>query len=314
MNSRNCHQDLWANVVVKVAGAVMFAVLGNATAHGQREREMPIWTGIAPGSEQWHQKEVESSGPPFNTRIVRNVTVPTITMFAPTTPNGTAVLIGPGGGFLMEELDKEGSELARWLSSKGVTAFVLKYRLKETPADNEQFLEVFKTLGHPGENQPHTTPQRKVSVSDVEIRSLAIADGQQAVKLIRQHASEWNINPDRIGIIGFSAGGIVSVGVALHHNEASKPNFAASIYGGVRDDSPVPKDAVPMFIVCASDDPRVNPTTSSELYNDWRAVTPLTELHIYMKGGHGFGVSKRGLPVDQWVERYAEWLGQLGFM
>jgi acetyl esterase/lipase len=138
--------------------------------------------------------------------------------------------------------------------------------------------------------------------------ALPVADGLQAIKVVREHAGDWGIKPDRIGIMGFSSGGVVATGVATEHDAASRPNFAASLYGPVLGSVKVPKDAPPVFICCASDDPLVPPRDSIRLYSAWNAAGKSAELHIYAKGGHGFG--GQGLPSDTWIDRFGDWLGQ----
>jgi acetyl esterase/lipase len=142
---------------------------------------------------------------------------------------------------------------------------------------------------------------------------LAIADGKLAIKVVRRHASEWRIKPDRIGIMGFSAGGMVTMGVVMDHDKASRPDFAAPIYGGGTGSAKVPEDAPPLFILCASDD-QLAAIGSARLYSEWKAAGRPVELHLYEKGGHGFGMTPKGLPVDRWIDRYGDWLGQRGLI
>jgi acetyl esterase/lipase len=193
--------------------------------------------------------------------------------------NGTAVIICPGGGFRWLSFDNEGTALARWLNSLGVTAFVLKYRVMRT--------------GDPGENDPAEKAARtKAAIA------LATADGQQAIKLVRSRATEWHLAKDRIGILGFSAGGHVAVVAAMQRDPAARPDFAEFIYPGTPDELNPPTDAPPMFLVQADDD-------KSGLS---------AEMHIYSRGGHGFGMRKTGLPAESWTERLRDWLGVQGLL
>src|SRR5262249_54120637 len=128
------------------------------------------------------------------------------------------------------------------------------------------------------------------------------ADGRQAVKVVRQHAAEWGIKPDRIGTLGFSAEGIVTLGVAMDHDAAIRPDLAASIYAPYSADGRVPRDAPPLFLLCPPDAPLAG-AGSARLYSAWRDAGRPAELHIYETGGHGFGMTPKGLPVDHWVER-----------
>ncbi len=285
---------------------VCFVLLSAAIAANAQQKVIPLWPGAAPGSETWTWHQQTFYSPAFHTRIVLNVTRPTLTLYlpGPSKANGTAVIVCPGGGFHFLSIDNEGTEVARWLNARGVTAFLLKYRLfhtnrndfaKETMEDianRDKMRAIMKTLG----------PR-------------VLADGQQAVRIIRQRAAEWKISPQRVGIIGFSAGGYVSADVALHHDAASRPDFAAAIYPAIPQHIMVPPDAPPMFIVCASDDPLVPPLTNSvRLYSLFQIAGVPAELHVYARGGHGFGMRKQGLPVDHWIDAYGDWLQSLGML
>ncbi len=268
---------------------------------------IPLWPDGAPGSEDWTQREQKSfSPPPISFRNVRNVTQPTLTAFLPhpSQATGTAVVVCPGGAFHALAFDHEGLDVARWLSSRGVAAFVLKYRLLATGVDDEDFERQIQT------NMSDRNKMREITK---QIGPLAIADGQQAMKVVRRRASEWGITSDQLGMMGFSAGGWVTTGLALEHDAEIRPNFAAPIYGALWEDLSVPADAPPLFIALANDDElAVDPSIA--LYCAWRAAGHPVELHIYAQGGHGFGMRKQGLPTDHWIDRFGEWLQVQGFM
>jgi acetyl esterase/lipase len=270
---------------------------------------IPLWPDGAPGSEDWNQQEQETlAPPPISFRTVRNVTQPTLTAFLPHPSRavGTAVIICPGGGFHSLAIDHEGRDVARWLNSRGVAAFVLKYRLLPTEVRDEDFERQFQ------ENLADRNTLRAVAK---QIGPLAIADGQQAMKIVRQRAAEWGLAPNRIGMMGFSAGGRVTVGVALEHDAQSRPDFAAPIYGALWEDITVPADAPPLFMALANDDDDalvVEPGLA--LYSAWRTAGHPVELHIYAQGGHGFGMRKQGLPADRWIDQFGEWLAVQGFL
>lgn len=277
---------------------------------------IPIWPSVATGSESWTQKEVEylDGG---KRRMVRNVVTPTLTAFLPdkSKANGTAIVICPGGGFHFHSWDSEGVEVAKWLRDRGVTAFVLKYRLLNTGATEAEFQQktarLFgRTTSPAGVKYPPPTPEEETEHRNIPL--LAAADGRQAMKIVRQRAAEWGIAPDRIGIIGFSAGAAVTMGVVMDHNSESLPNFAAPIYGGSTGNAAIPADAPPLFILVANDDGAS--VGSLKLSSEWKAAGKNAELHIYSKGGHGFGMNKRGLPVDSWIERFGDWLAVQGLM
>jgi acetyl esterase/lipase len=298
---------LAAAKVKRYAVLVLAGLLSASLAASAQQKVIPLWPEAAPGSENWTQQEQTIYSPQFHTRVVRNVTRPTLTVYPPTAPsNGTAVVVCPGGGFHFLSIDNEGTEVARWLSAHGVTAFVLKYRLLRTsgtPAD--LFQQTMEDINN----------RTKMAALMKPYAPLVTADGQQAVRLVRQQARQWKISPNRIGIIGFSAGGWLSVKVALDHDASSRPDFAAAIYPALPDDLRVPQDAPPMFVVCASDDPLVPPLTNSvRLYSLWKLAGIPAELHVFSKGGHGFGMAKHSLPVDHWVDLYGDWLRVQGLL
>lgn len=267
---------------------------------------IPLYSGSAPGSTPENYPEKEYFSKAWNTRVVSNVTKPTLTVFKPAadTKNGTAIVICPGGGFMALSIDSEGYDVAKYLAAKGVTAFVLKYRLAHTGDDAAQ---EFQTL--------YADHAKFMEMRD-KVEPQAAADGQAAVAYVRQHASEWGIAPDRVGIIGFSAGGAVTSEVAFHYTPESRPAFVAPIYAGGMSikDAPVPADAPPMFVAAATDDQLGLAPMSLALYHMWTQAHKSAELHIYAKGGHGFGMRKQNLPTDHWIDRFADWLDQQGFL
>jgi acetyl esterase/lipase len=144
---------------------------------------------------------------------------------------------------------------------------------------------------------------------------LADSDGLAAVTWVRHHAAAYGVSPDRVGIIGFSAGGGITADVAVHYVSEGRPAFVAPIYsGGLNADAPVPADAPPMFIAAATDDNLGLAPQSIVLYQKWAAAGKSVELHMYAKGGHGFGMRKQDLPTDHWIDRFADWLGLQGFL
>jgi acetyl esterase/lipase len=266
-----------------------------------------LWPGGAPGSEDWSQQEQEGLAPaPISIRVVRNVTQPTLTAFLPNraVASGTAVVICPGGAFHFLAIDHEGVDVARWLNARGVAAFVLRYRLLRTPADDEEFV---------GQLQQNMANRPRFRQQVQQLRPLITADGQQAVKVVRQRADEWGLAPDRIGIMGFSAGGVVTASVALQHDADSRPTFAAPIYNAPLEEIVVPADAPPLFIAVADDDPFAA-SASVPLYSAWNAAGQPAELHIYSKGGHGFGMRQQGLPADRWIDQFGDWLQVQGLL
>ncbi|HLK04889.1 MAG TPA: alpha/beta hydrolase [Candidatus Acidoferrum sp.] len=267
---------------------------------------IPLYQGTPPGSTPETYPEKEYFSKLWNTEVVTNVTKPTLTVFkpAPGTANGTAIVIAPGGGFMALSINSEGTDVAKYLAAKGVTAFVLKYRLAHSGEDATQ---EFTTL---------IADRQKFGELVGKVIPLSIADGQAAVTYVRQHAAERGIAPDRVGIIGFSAGGTVAAGVAFHYAPEGKPAFVAPIYAaaGRLKDSTVPADAPPMFIVAATDDQLGLAPDSIGLYEKWREAQKSVELHMYAKGGHGFGMHVHNIPTDHWIDRFADWLDLNGFL
>ena len=267
---------------------------------------IPLWAGSPPGSEdRTHQEQEAFSPPPNSFRTVRNVTQPTLTAFLPppSRATGTAVVICPGGGFQVLAIDHEGIEVASWLTSRGIAAFVLKYRLMPIKKDDDEFERQI---------QANLTTEEKMREITRQISPLAVADGHQAIKIVRRRAPEWHLDPDRIGILGFSAGARVTAGVAFEYDVESRPNFAAPIYGALWENFTVPADAPPLFLALAHDD-ELAVESSLTLYRAWKAAHHPAELHIYAKGGHGFGMRKQNLPTDRWMDQFGEWLMVQGF-
>ena len=267
---------------------------------------IPLYSGAAPGSTPATYPEKQYFSKAWNTQVVSNVTKPSLTVFKPAadTRNGTAIVICPGGGFMALSIDSEGYEVAKYLAAKGVTAFVLKYRLAHTGDDaGAEFGTLYADHAKFMEMRDKIEPQ-------------AAADGQAAVAYVRQHASDWGVSPDRVGIIGFSAGGAVTSEVAFHYTPESRPAFVAPIYAGGMSvkDAAVPADAPPMFVAAATDDQLGLAPLSLALYDQWTQAHKSAELHIYAKGGHGFGMRRQNLPTDHWIDRFADWLDQQGFL
>jgi acetyl esterase/lipase len=266
----------------------------------------PLYPGTAPTSTLENYPEKEYFSKTWNTEVVTNVTKPSLTVFQPSPELriGTAVVICPGGGFMALSINNEGDDVAKYLAERGVTAFVLKYRLAHTGEDaTQEFVEMF-------------ADKQKFQEMLAKVVPLAVADGLAAVTYVRQHASEWRVSPDRVGIIGFSAGGTIAAGVALRYVLEGRPAFVAPIYGAAAmfKDVPVPVDAPPMFIAAATDDQLGLAPESVALYEKWAGARKSVELHMYAKGGHGFGMRKQNLPTDHWIDRFSDWLELQGWL
>jgi acetyl esterase/lipase len=224
--------------------------------------------------------------------VVFNVVTPTLTAYLPdkSKATGAGVIIAPGGAFVALAIDLEGNGVARWLQQRGIAAFVLKYRIMEK-----------KGQGIPA------------GMNMDEAGKFGIADGIQAIKVVRQHASEWGVAPDRIAFLGFSAGAMVVSGALLQPDASARPNIAATIYGGPFGVMPtIPANLPPMFMAWAQDDPlALAPVV--KFYDALRAAGHKPEVHIFATGGHGFGMRKQGTSSDHWIDEYYYWLEAQGF-
>ena len=267
------------------------------------QKVISLYNGIAPGSEKWNWHEEDNANNVFKTRVVYNVVIPTLTVYLPDSvaPNGTAVIICPGGAFHTLSIESEGIDVARWLNKKGVTAFVLKYRLVHSV-----------TADPVKELMAKMTDFKKLDQENDSVVTMAIRDGKKAVEYVRQHAAGYGVNTGRIGLMGFSAGGTVTMGVGYNYTPQNRPDFLAPIYlyKAALGNPPVPKDAPPIFICAASDDQLGLASHSTNLYNEWLAAGKSAELHMYVKGGHGFGMRKQNIPTDTWIERFGDWLNE----
>ena len=282
------------------AAASILLLLPPQPAAGQTE-VVTLWPNGAPGSEQWTQKEFVTKD--FDGgRIVRNVANPTLTVYLPPpgTSTGTAAIIAPGGAFRLLAWDNEGTHVAEWLQQRGVAAFVLRYRLTDSGTE-EEFARTQAAPGRGGAGRGGTGLQSA-------ILGMAAADGLRAIEIVRQRAAEWRIDGDKVGIIGFSAGGYVAVQAALQHTSANRPAFAGSIYTCCVNaaEMKVTADAPPVFFLHAYNDP-ISASTPS-LFLAWKAANRPAELHTYADGGHGFGMRKLNRPADTWIERFGDWL------
>jgi acetyl esterase/lipase len=269
-----------------------------------------IWPGVAPGSEEWDVRE-EASTNENGLEVVSGVSVPTLTPYLPdpAKATGTAVIVAPGGAFQVLAWRHEGTDIAEWLAARGIAAFVLKYRVA-TPAMRERARPQWEALAAriaAGE-QPGMGALAAILG---EIIPLAAADGRQAVRALRERAAEFGINPGKIGFLGFSAGGHVATATALADEPEARPDFVAPIYGASVGEV-VPAEAPPLFIVVAADDGLAK-DSCIPVFTAWRSAGRPAELHVYERGGHGFGSNVQGLPVDSWRDRLADWMGSLGY-
>jgi len=260
-----------------------------------------LGTGPLPGAranESWYHQ--------YGKDFARNVTVATLTPFLPdpAKATGTAVIVAPGGGFRSLSMENEGSDVARALAAKGVAAFLLKYRLNQTPAGMAAFEQSMAAM-FAGAGQPRTRSGAEPSLAP------QLADSRAAFALIRKRAAQWHVDPARIGMVGFSAGAMLTLQTALRATE-TKPAFIGIIYGPLQP-LRVPPDAPPMFVALAADDPLFG-GKGMGLVESWMAAKRPVELHLYEQGGHGFGMYLKPTTSTGWFDAFRRWLDMHGML
>ncbi len=264
--------------------------------------------------------ETEYKGPPgvaVDTRMLRNISEATLTVFRPAKPNGIGVIVCPGGGWRILAWQHEGLDVADWLAARGYTAFLLKYRVQGTPADAAEFEAAMAAMNRqlaselPAAKAPRSIHDLVPKEALRPAREAAADDGRRAVEIVRARARQWDIDPQRIGMIGFSAGAFLAADVTMDPRAAPLA-FVAPIYGGETGGATVPGDAPPLFTVIAQDD-RLLFKVVEGLYADWSNADRPAELHIFARGGHGFGMVRQNIPVDRWIDLFADWLKDRGF-
>ncbi len=271
--------------------------------------QVPIWPGAVPDQHPVPGPEYVTNVPSTTGKswvAVCNVARPTMTLYsAKGTNTGVAMVVFPGGGYMSLAIESEGTEICDWLTSRGITAVLLKYRVPVT------------------------------RVGPYAESPLALEDAQRTVGLVRLHAAEWQIAPHKIGVIGFSAGGHMVTAMSTHFDkrlypaldaadkESCRPDFAIALYPGhlwIQDDKkfelnpnvPVTRNTPPTFLLQAENDP-VDPVNNSLVYYMAlkKAAVPV-EMHLYAEGGHGFGLRRTKFPITQWPQLVEKWLATIG--
>lgn len=279
--------------------------------------QIPIWPGVAPGAQQVSGPETAKvsdkllAGKPVT--AVTNVTSPTMTVYAPKGKNtGAAVVVFPGGGFHILAMDLEGTESCDWLTARGITCVLLKYRVPSIPY-------VWQC-----DCRPHN---RELSVPSLQ-------DAQRTMRLVRHHAAEWHIDPHKIGVLGFSAGGYlvaeISTNFARHlyapvdaaDRESARPDFAMPIYPGhlamndgkLNPNVPVSHDTPPTFLVQAEDDNVDGVDQTLVYYTALKNAGAPVEMHLYAHGGHAFGLRSTSNPISRWPALAETWMSTIGMI
>lgn len=300
--------------VSKVA-TIVVASAATQVAVAQNDKMTPIPTPKQPtaivlntgklpeatAEEAWHSQ--------YGSVFARNVSIATLTPFLPpkNKATGAAVIVAPGGGFRTLSMENEGWNVAKALVKKGVAAFVLKYRLNPTPADMPGFEASMKQMFSSTARRPPSPAQQDPS----QALAPQIADAAAAFALVRSRAAEWNVDPNKVGMVGFSAGAMLTLSTALYRKDVN-PAFIGDIYGPL---SPVkvPANAPPLFIALAADDPFFA-NGGYGLIDSWKAAKRPVEFHLYEQGGHGFGMYNKETTSTGWFEAFASWLRMHGYI
>jgi acetyl esterase/lipase len=249
-------------------------------------------------------------------RIVWNVGRGALLPFLPNPrrATGAAMIVLPGGSFTGLAIDQEGIEVAHWLNRRGIAAFVLKYRVMPMPRTWAEFVAASSKL--PRSNWIKSGDDI-LRVSNDPERSRAVQaaqdDGIEAMMIIRRRASEWHISPKRIGIIGFSAGAVTAIKVALNAPAAARPDLLVSAYGALIEGQRAGSTPPPAFFVAAADDAVCPMGASLTSFKIFQTAGAASEIHIFQDGGHGFGVMHQGKSSDRWVDDLDAWLRLRGF-
>ena len=282
--------------------------------------QLPLWPGAAPDAQPTRPEEVATTssdelvaGKPYT--YISNVSRPTITVYSPAAANtGAAVVVFPGGGYQILAIDLEGTEVCDWLVSKGITCVLLKYRVPG--------LSFYPKPAYP---QSGPYPQSPI----------ALEDAQRAVRLVRFHAQQWHIDPHKIGVLGFSAGGHMVAAISTHFDkrlypavdaadqESCRPDFGLALYPGhmlkrsprglgLTPTIPVTRQTPPIFLVQAKDDPVDSVQNSIVFFAALRKAKVPAEMHLFAHGGHAFGLRRTKLPITGWPELAERWLRLIG--
>jgi len=279
--------------------------------------QIPLWPGTPPDMKPMPGPEYAKTGTTLlagkTVTAVSNVSRPTMTVYAPQGKNtGAAVVVIPGGGFEILAIDLEGTEICDWLTARGITCVLLKYRVPGAPYDWHC------------DCRPH----------NFQVPTMALEDVQRTMGLVRLHAKAWHIDPNKIGVVGFSAGGFLVAEISTHFDkrlykpvdaadqESARPDFAMAIYPGhlAHDDGtlnknvPVTRDTPPTFIVQAENDDVDGVQQALTYFAALKAADVPTEMHLYAQGGHAFGVRRSNLPITRWTDLADAWMRTIGVL
>lgn len=301
----------------------LFAVCGVAQAGdavwrpSEGHLQIPLWPGTPPDMKAMPGPEKAETSSKLlagkTVTAVRNVSQPTLTVYAPQGKNtGAAVVVIPGGGFEILAIDLEGTEICDWLTSRGITCVLLKYRVPGAPYDWHC----------------------KCRPDDYEVPTMALEDVQRTMGLVRLHAKAWHIDPHKVGVVGFSAGGFLVAEISTHFDkrlyhpvdaadkESARPDFAMAIYPGhlafddgkLNPNVPVTRSTPPTFIVQAENDDVDGVQQALTYFAALKAADVPTEMHLYAQGGHAFGLRRTSLPITHWTDLADAWMRTIGVL
>lgn len=313
---------------IAVAGLVLFSGMAACQAKGQSATWQPspghtqiaLWPGAPPDGGATKEPETVTvyrekpvAGRPWT--YISNVSQPTITVYSPQGKNtGAAVVVFPGGGYNILAIDLEGTEVCDWLTANGITCVLLKYRV------------------------PHTGPQYdpKCRCQHDPLAPMALEDAQRALSLVRSRAKEWHIDPHKIGVLGFSAGGHLSADISTHFaqrtyqpvdaadKESCRPDFAVALYPGhlwiderkfeLNPNIHVTRDTPPTLLVQAEDDPVDSINNTLVYFVALQKAGVPAEMHVYPHGGHAFGLRRTEQPITEWPQLVKKWLTTIGMV
>ena len=244
--------------------------------------------------------EVKTKGYFTDKHNFQNISIPTIQVFL---PNGnlstkTAMIVCPGGGMRANAIHHEGFDVAKALNERGIAAFVLKYRL----------VPIHLIGKNEGLDHPYSKEKKQLAYGHL--------DALNAIAHARVNALKYEINPEKIGIMGFSAGGAVTMEATYKSSKKNRPNFIAPIYPwmNIVDNQEPPAYGPPIFIVCTAEDAFNLAIPSAKIYTDWAEKNYISELHLYHHGKHGFGMRKTNYPVDNWFDNMVDWIDAIGML
>jgi len=327
--------------LLRFTSTLLCCFVGVLTAVEAQQPVLQLWDGPAPGSEKWTQQETSYSytSPIWHEKNVAifNVVEPTLTVFTPAagTNTGVAVIVCPGGGFTALSWDNEGPNVARKLAEKGITAFVLKYRIgfagatpdevnliartsyggeprtsassELTAKNNRMTQEMASNLGPQSfaltMNEPFVKPLGNIPL-------LAANDTRRAVEYVREHAQQWNLKQNKVALLGFSAGGMLALEVAFNHTYNNKPDLIGVIYGAMGF-SGLPKDPMPLFMAATQNEATGG---TAALYASWCGARLPAEIHSFTGSNHGFGYRENGDTVNSWIDLFYNFMKKTAFI